>query len=324
MPPWAIHRHKRCGARGARRTPAGKNKKPHAFSRMRPLEFLLACAPAMPAPENRNDWLTVAALGLLATCIVTFDHEALGHGSACLLLHGHIRLLSSSLFRCDVRSGWIDPAGPATNLLVGTLALVCLRFVPERLLNFRLLLILITAFSYFWESGYVMRAMLRRDGDLYYFAQFLLGDVSVWQRCVAAGAGLALFVFAARLTSNALLKLWPQTRTARAVARTAWTAAIVGSAAAALAYAGPGWSGNLRDAVLEVGAASFPLLLIPPRNRPIETTQPPAFLARSTITIVLALAVYAIFVATLGRGLISPAAVAAPQPPAAPAAQHPL
>ena len=256
------------------------------------------------APENRNDWLTTAALGLLAMCIVTFDHEALGHSSACIFLHGHIRLLSSSLFRCDVRSGWIDPAGPASNLLVGTLALGCLRVVPERLLNFRLLLILITAFSYFWEGGYVMRAMLRREGDLYYFAEFLLGDVSVWQRWVMAGAGLALFVFAARLTSNALLNLWPQARTARAVARTAWIGATVGAAVAALAYAGPGWSGNLRDAVLEIGAASFPLLLIPRGSRQVETTQPSAFIARSTLIIVPAAAVYAVFVATLGRGLM--------------------
>lgn len=162
----------------------------------------------MIVPENKNDWLTVAALGILAMCIVTLDHEALGHGSACLLLHGHIRLLSSSLFRCDVRSGWIDPAGPAGNLLVGTLALVCLRFVPQRLASFRLLLILITSLSFFWEGGYAIRAMLRREGDLYYFAQFLLGHVSVWQCCVMAGAGLALYILAARFTSNALLKLW--------------------------------------------------------------------------------------------------------------------
>jgi len=261
------------------------------------------------APANKNDWPTIAAVALLAMCIVTFDHEALGHGSACLALHGHIRLLSSSLFRCGVRSDWIDPAGPATNLMIGTLALVCVRFVPEKLLNLKLLLILITAFSYFWEGGYVMRAMLRREGDLYYFAQFLLGNVAVWERGMAAGAGLALFIFAARRTSNVLSSLWPDARTARAVARTAWAGATVGAAIAALAYTGPGWAGNLRDAVLEIGAASFPLLLIPSASRPnaavTAAAQPPAFIARSATTIVLAAAVYAIFVATLGRGVVS-------------------
>jgi hypothetical protein len=48
---------------------------------------------------------------------------------------------------------------------MGTLALAWVRFVPERLFTLRLLLILITAFSYFWEWGYLMRAMHTRDGD---------------------------------------------------------------------------------------------------------------------------------------------------------------
>ena len=85
----------------------------------------------MSSPENKNDWLTIAAVAVMAMCLVTFDHEALGHGSACLLLHGHIVLLSSSIFRCSVRSDWIDPAGPLANLLMGTLALLCLRLVPR-------------------------------------------------------------------------------------------------------------------------------------------------------------------------------------------------
>jgi hypothetical protein len=34
----------------------------------------------MRLPENRNDLFTVAAVGVLAMCVVTFDHEALGHG----------------------------------------------------------------------------------------------------------------------------------------------------------------------------------------------------------------------------------------------------
>jgi hypothetical protein len=258
----------------------------------------------MRESENKNDWLTVAGLGLLAMCIVTFDHEALGHGGACLLLHGHIRLLSSSLFHCDVHSGWIDPAGPAGNLLVGTLALACLGFVPEQLPNLRLLLILISSFSYFWEGGYAIRAMLRREGDLYYFAEFMLGHVSNWQRFMAAGAGLALYIFTARFTSNALLKLWPQAGVARAVARTVWISATVGAALAALAYAGPGW-GDLKDAVLEIGGASFPLLIIPLRTSQMEQVRPSAFIARSGMSVVLSAVIYAIFVASLGRGLRS-------------------
>lgn len=254
--------------------------------------------------EIKNDWLTVGAVGLLAMCVVTCDHEALGHGSVCLLLGGHIRLLTSSLFRCDLRSGWIDPAGPASNFLMGALALVCLRFVPARLLALKLFLILVTAFSWFWEGGYVMRAMHRREGDLYFFLQFLLGDVSLWERWAAATVGLVLYVFTARVTSQEFLNIWPRASVARSVARIAWLSATVGSALAALAYTGHDW-GNFRDSVLEIGAASFLLLLIPFTSRTAGAIQPPRFLARSTITVVLSVVVYAAFVVSLGRGFVS-------------------
>jgi hypothetical protein len=256
------------------------------------------------ARENGSDWLTLAAIGVAAMCIVTFDHEALGHGSACLLLHGHIRLLTSSLFRCDVRSGWIDPAGPAANLVMGLLALVCLRFVPLRAPGLRLLLILITAFSWFWEAGYVIHAMHQRDGDLYFFAQFLLGNVTVWQRWLAAGAGVALYVLAGRITSASLLQLWPQPRAARAVARAAWISATAGAALAALCYTGHDW-GNFRDAVLEIGAASFPLLFLPRGSERAAPMAGAASIHRSPVAIGVSAVVYAIFVVVLGRGAVS-------------------
>jgi hypothetical protein len=185
--------------------------------------------------KSGNDWLTIAAIGVLAMCVVTFDHEGLGHGSACLLLHGHITLVSSSIFHCSARSGWIDPAGPATNLLMGTAALIVSRFVPTRLSKLKLFLIAVTAFSYFWEAGYVIDAMRSRHGDLYFFAQFMLGDVPLWLRWAAAACGVVLYMIAIRLTSRALLNLWPDPLVARRVARTLWIAASVGAALAALA-----------------------------------------------------------------------------------------
>ncbi len=251
---------------------------------------------------NRNDWLTVAAIGLIAMCIVTFDHEALGHGSACLLLHGHILLLSSSIFHCDVRSGWIDPAGPAGNLVMGTLALVCLGFVPARLLGVRLFLVIVTAFAYFWECAYLMDAMATRHGDLYFFAQFLWGDLAVWQRVAGAACGLALFILASRLTSRALLKLWSDAAQARRVARIVWLSATLGEAAAALAYRGQGW-GDFRDAVLEIGAASILLLFIP-RGNPSGSAEPSPVLARNYAVVALAIVIYGAFIVTLGRGVV--------------------
>jgi hypothetical protein len=258
----------------------------------------------MRLPKDKNDFLTVAAVAVLAMCVVTFDHEALGHGSVCLLLHGRILLLSSTLFRCSVRSGWIDPAGPVSNLLMGTLALACLRLIPLRRLTLRLFLILVAAFSYFWEWGYLIRAMQMRFGDLYFFADFLLGHVTIWQRSIAMVVGVILFVATARIVSNEFLKLWPQARVARNVARSAWVSATAGAGIAALAYRGHGW-GDFNNALLEIGGASFPLLFIPRRDRQVEDTRPSPVIARSSLVIVLAAIVYAVFVAYMGRGVTS-------------------
>jgi hypothetical protein len=253
---------------------------------------------------KKNDWLTAAAIGLMAMCVVTFDHEALGHGGMCLAFGGHIRLLTSSLFRCDVRTAWLDVAGPLGNLLMATLALACLRFVPLRLLGLRLFLITVTAFGYFWESGYLIRAMHRKEGDLYFAVRDFWGDPGVWQRTMAAIAGLIFFVFTARLASKLLLDIWPNAVQARAMARTVWISATLGAALAALAYQGHGW-GNLRDSILEIGLASFLFLFIPVRSRRAENASSPAVLERSYFTIALAVLIYAVFVATMGRGIVN-------------------
>jgi hypothetical protein len=250
----------------------------------------------------RNDWLTVAAIGLIAMCVVTADHEALGHGSVCVLVHGHITLLTSSLFRCSARSGWIDVGGPAMNLLMGTLALVARLWLPARFAKLRLFLVCVTAFSFFWEGGYLIDAMHHQKGDLYDFTEFLLGSVSIWQRWLGAVLGIALFVLSARIAAGGLSDMWPDASVARGVARTVWVAAAIGAAAAAALYVRGDW-GNFRDAVLEIAVASFPLLIIPfGRGGSQRSTQ---YIARSYPLIALSLIVYAAFAATLGRGMIS-------------------
>lgn len=256
----------------------------------------------MIATAEKNDWSTVAAIGLLAMCVVTFDHEAMGHGGACLALHGRILALSSSVFRCDQSSGLIDAAGPLTNILCGLIALAVRWVVPLRSIKLRLFLVMVAAFSFFWEGGYLIHAMHRQDGDLYLFARWWLGTLTVWQRWIGAALGLALYLLSARLTAQALRAQWPEAKKARSVARTVWLSAAMGAALAAFAYTG-GVNGDLRDAVLEIAVASFPLLFIPLRSGQPSDGHPVAAIARSYPVIILAVVVYAAFVATLGRGL---------------------
>jgi len=247
------------------------------------------------------DWLTAAAIGLIAMCVVTCDHEALGHGSACLLLGGRIQTLTSSIFRCDVRSGWIDPAGPVVNLLAGTLALILFRLVPARFAGMKFFFVAVTAMSFFWEGAYTPYAMARQSGDLYFFAQFIFQEVSPIVRVAFAAGGVALYIFAVRWTSRALLELWSNPAIARPIARAIWIAATLGAGLAALVYRGEA-QGDLRDAVLEIGVASLPLLFIP-SGRTMEVAGRSAPLPRSYVTIAIAVIVFALFAATLGRGV---------------------
>ncbi len=247
----------------------------------------------------RPDRLTVIALALLAMCLVTFDHEALGHGSACLAARGRILLLTSSLFQCSARSEWIAGAGPAANLLAGFAAWMVRLRLAARYVRLRFFLVLVTAFSFFWEGGYLSRAMRRRDGDLYFFARDMLGNVTVAERWIFAALGLALFLFTIRLTAVGLAGLVDDAASARKMARTAWLTATIGAAAAAAVYRGHSWP-NLRDAVLEIGLASFPLLFIPRRAGDADANVP---LSRSWPIILTAAGGYILFVLTFGRGI---------------------
>jgi hypothetical protein len=253
-------------------------------------------------PDNNTDWHTVSAIALTAMCVVTFDHEALGHGGMCLALGGHIEVLTSSIFRCSVRSVLIDPAGPLANILAGSLAVFMADRVPRRLMAARLLLTLIAAFSFFWESGYLIKAMLDRNGDLYFAAEELLGEPSHWWRIIGTGVGIILYLTTAGWVSRALTTLFPPHNLARRAARWAWTAATFGAALAAILNVGHGWPG-FKDAVLEIGAASVPLLFTVGPGAGTAGAECPAPIHRDGLVIGLALGLYAIFAATMGRGL---------------------
>ncbi len=259
----------------------------------------------MKDAATQDDAATIGAIGLMAMCLVTFDHEALGHGGMCLALGGRILELTSSIFRCELRSEWISPAGPLANLAVGTLALALSRRTARERRRTRLFLTLVACLSYFWESGYVIHAMHRRDGDLYFAGQDFLGEPSFAWRLAGAAAGFALFLYTMRWVWRAFDDLWPGAFTAaRRAARIAWVSATLGAVGAALCYRGAG-TADLRDAFLEIGASAFPLLWLGP-TRAAEPGAGPAAppIARDRRLLAAAALVYAGFAATLGRGIL--------------------
>lgn len=250
----------------------------------------------------RDNLPTVGAIALIAMCLVTFTHEGLGHGGACLALGGRVELLSSSLFHCDRASPVIDAAGPLTNLSLGLAALALRMLVPAERAGWRLFLILLTAFSLLWEGGYLVQAMLLRNGDLYFALRNVLSGPDLWWRCVSGALGVLIYGAAVVITSRALAGLWPDLVQARRAARAAWLVAVVGAALAAVFYRGADTARNFHDTMTEIGLAAVPLLLIP-RGRRASSAPGPARIVLSPLTLVLAAGVFALFAATQGRGL---------------------
>ena len=243
--------------------------------------------------------MTVAALGVLAMCMVTFDHEALGHGGLCLALGGHITLLTTSLFACDLRTIWLAPAGPFMNIFMGTLALIALRFVPAQRPALKVFLILMTAFSYFWEGGYIVQAMIERKGDMYYTVRYTIGEPSIVGRMALAIPGIVLYVLTLALTRKNLISLGFGPPRTRVIARAAWLAATLSAFAASL-LSRHGWS-NVRDSVMAIGLASVPLLLMSFPS--VEDGAGPVFIKRKPAVLVGAVVIFIAFAATMGRGL---------------------
>lgn len=249
---------------------------------------------------GRNDTPTVAALAVLAAVTVTVAHEAVGHGSVCLALGGQVTLLTTSLFRCDVPSFLIDLGGPLTNLGLALAAALASRATGPARPGLTLYLVLIAAMGAFWDGGYLVQAMLTGQGDLYFAWAGLIGEPSGLVRGVGAALGAAIYLAGVGFASRSLSRLAHPAQ-ARRTARIAWLAATVATVAAALLYRG-GPGAGLRDAFMEIGAASLPLLLIPLASAPRAPVTARS-ISRNPVVIGMAVVLFAAFALTMGRGL---------------------
>jgi hypothetical protein len=250
------------------------------------------------AASAREDLVTVAAVAVLAACATTFAHEALGHGGACLLGGGQVTQLTSVYFQCEPHSAWVAAAGPGGNLLAALVAGLAARSLPAGFPRLRLLLVLVSAFSLFWEAGYLLYAMALREGDWAVAAEAAFGAASARWRLGGVLLGVGLYGLGLGVTKAALKPFGPR---AGALMRSSWIAAFLATTFAAAAYA-PERLGAMGQAALEVGAASLPLLLLRRRATPAVAASEAA-VASGPLWIGLAAVAYALFVATLGRGL---------------------
>ena len=246
---------------------------------------------------DRDDLLTVCVIAVAAACITTTAHEAIGHGGACLAGGGTITRLTSVYFHCEPGNPWIDGAGPAGDLIAAALAFVWRATLPPSRPRLKLLLLLVAAFSLFWEAGYVIYAMVLQKGDWALAATSAFGGLSWPVRIGGVALGLALYRIGSRVTEAGLRTMVGGGGRARRILRWSWLAATVAACAAAAFYTPD--RDAIKQAALEIGAASFPMLLIRPAQA--ETSGPAV--TRSLGWIVFAALIYAAFVATLGQGM---------------------
>lgn len=247
----------------------------------------------------KDDQATLAAIGVAAGCLTAFDHEVLGHGIACLLNAGAVVHVSTSLFACSAPSPFVAAGGPAGNLAMASLALVVGRLLPARETGWRLFCLAMTAFGFFWEGGYLVKAMLGGDGDLYFFARGLFGPAETAWRIAGGVAGALFYMAAWRLVSARLTAIFPEAARARRGARWLWLGGAAAVVVAALVFTGPFWP-NLRDTALEIGLAASPLLVLP---RGDGTGAEAPALMRNRAAIAFAACLFIAFAATQGHGL---------------------
>lgn len=159
---------------------------------------------------------------------------------------------------------------------------------------------MLLAISLYWFVGYLLDSVVTNNGDLYFVAVDVIGHPTPAERVVAGLAPLGLYRVSAQLV-NAEVGCFNTAddpdRAAR-LARWSWLAASIGAVLAALLSL-PDRLTAARQSVLEIGAATWPLLLV--SGRPITTSELPV--RRSWVLVCLGALIFAAFAATLGRGL---------------------
>lgn len=77
---------------------------------------------------GHKEWVTAAAVGIVAFAAVDVAHEALGHGVAALLSPGvSILSISTVALSTNATNPWIALAGPALNVLLGIITMAWFR-----------------------------------------------------------------------------------------------------------------------------------------------------------------------------------------------------
>ena len=249
---------------------------------------------------SKDNVATLGAIGLLAYVSADVAHHGLGHGAACLALGGRIRSLSSIFVDCSLTGSAIDLAGPLANLVVGLVAVLCIRTVHRTSTATRLFFILMAAFNLLWFGlQLVFSAATGTDDWAWAMQEFHIG-VPVRYAMVAIGA--ILYVLTVRFIGSQMAPFaYPRTR-ARTIVATTWlTAGAIACATAAFDHNAA--AAIMRHAAPQSLLLSIGLLFTPARAERLSSPDIAATtLARSVPWMVIAISIGAASMVFLGPG----------------------
>ncbi len=252
------------------------------------------------ARENsRDDIATVIAIAVLAACTSDVAHEAIGHGSTCLLAGAHITLLNAAFFKCSAFGRFTAIAGPLGNLTAGLAAFLAQSIIPLRRPALRLYALLVMSFSLFWEAGYLIQAMIKDSRDSVFAYREWVGPPNTTVRGIAIVIGIAAYVLFTRMLRVRAAAFASQPGRVARLLRPAWLTGVAVMALAGALFA-PDRLGAIRDAALSI-AASFPLLFFRGGVGTSAEFAPP--IARNVGVMAFGALVFVTFALTMGRGL---------------------
>lgn len=209
--------------------------------------------------SERDDPRTLAAIGVVAACLASIAHEAIGHGGTCLAVGGTIARLTATHFGCAGGTALVDAVGPAANLAVALIAFLLLRLGRAFTAPTRLFLFMLGGINLCWFTGEMIHSAFLNIEDEANLAR-QLGWPAVW-RPVAMAGGVLIYIATIRygaVVARRFVAAGDPPENLRRRIMIAWAAATASFAVAGLAWARDPF-GSAWECFMTIGVAGAPL-----------------------------------------------------------------
>ena len=253
--------------------------------------------------NSNNDWITLAAIGVVAFVIADMTHEAIGHGSVFLMMGGKNAVLTTGNLSTDFAGRWLAAGGPLANIIAGGILWFVLRRERSLSVQARYFLWLCMAFNLLFGTGYLMYSGIANFGD---WAAVIAGLEPWWLwRAALFVIGVIAYRFSMKIVAYAGVDFLSTEPGAKADSRIVlvpyFAAGITACAAAFFNPLGP-------MMILTVGAAAsfgagIGLALIQRAFPYLPASAAPARVTRSWGWIGVAAIVLVVFVGVVGPGI---------------------